>query len=130
MSTLKTIPQYRLTKHKSAVNKNLLQIHKKSVKLNVVFFQLMQFAYGVATSTEVAYFTYIYAKVNYSTERRRLREGNAKCRHLKKLTFKRTLWQVFIFLRPRIPHSHTLTHCILVRILYTVQVYTVYLFTQ
>ena len=27
---------------------------------------MMQFTYGVATSTEVAYFTYIYAKVSLS----------------------------------------------------------------
>ena len=29
----------------------------------VVWMQFMEFAYGIATSTEVAYFTYIYAKV-------------------------------------------------------------------
>ena len=28
------------------------------------FVQVMQVAYGVATSTEVAYFTYIYAKIS------------------------------------------------------------------
>ena len=33
---------------------------------NVVTFQLMQVFYGVATSTEVAYYTYIYAKVEKS----------------------------------------------------------------
>ncbi len=40
----------------------------------------------------------------------KLIEGNAKCRHLKKLTCKETLWQVFICLRPRTqnpPLSHT-----------------------
>ncbi len=41
-----------------------------------------------------------------------LLEGNGKCRHLKKLTCKRTLRQVFISLKPR-PHiPHPLTHCI------------------
>jgi hypothetical protein len=36
-----------------------------------------------------------------STRRKiRLIECNAKCRYLKKLTFKGTLWQVFIWLRP------------------------------
>jgi hypothetical protein len=34
----------------------------------------------------------------------RLIEGNAKCRHLKKLTCKGTLRQVFICLRPRTPY--------------------------
>ena len=29
----------------------------------IVLLQFMQVAYGIATSTEVAYFTYIYAKV-------------------------------------------------------------------
>nr|XP_040577580.1 thiamine transporter 1-like [Lepeophtheirus salmonis] len=32
----------------------------------VVWMQVMQFAYGVASSTEVAYFTYIYAQVDSS----------------------------------------------------------------
>jgi hypothetical protein len=35
----------------------------------------------------------------------RLKEGNAKCRHLKKLTCKGTLWPVFICLRPRTPYT-------------------------
>jgi hypothetical protein len=44
----------------------------------------------------------------------RLIEGNAKCRHLKILTFKGTLRQVFICLRPK-PHTPApLTHFILV----------------
>lgn len=36
----------------------------------VLAMQMMQFVYGVATSTEVAYYTYIYAKViaTYPTE--------------------------------------------------------------
>jgi hypothetical protein len=52
--------------------------------------------------------------------RRKIRiiEGNAKCRHLKTLTCKDTLLQVFISLRPE-PHAQPL---------YTL--YTVYLFTQ
>ncbi len=53
-------------------------------------------------------------------------EGNAKCRHLKKLTSKGTSRQVFICLRPRTPYPpppplHTV---------YGHTVYTVYLFTQ
>ncbi len=51
----------------------------------------------------------------------RLIEGNAKCRHLKKLTYKGTLRQVFICLRLRTPYTP------LLHILYE---YTVYLFTQ
>jgi hypothetical protein len=53
----------------------------------------------------------------------RLIEGNAKCRHLQKLTYKETLRQVLICLRPRSPNS-------LPPPLHTVYVYTVYLFTQ
>jgi hypothetical protein len=49
---------------------------------------------------------------NVGRERRKIRliEGNAKCRHLKKLTCKGTLRQVFISLRPRThipPPLHT-----------------------
>jgi hypothetical protein len=51
----------------------------------------------------------------------RLIEGNAKCRYLKKFTCKGTWRKVFICLRPRIPSPPPL---------YTVYVYTVYLFTQ
>jgi hypothetical protein len=42
----------------------------------------------------------------------RLIEGNAKCRHLKKLTCEGILWQVFICLRPRTPYPPPLTHCV------------------
>ncbi len=49
-------------------------------------------------------------------------EDNAKCCHLKKLTCKGTLRQVFIFLRPRIPY--TIPH------LNTAYMYTVYLFIK
>jgi hypothetical protein len=54
--------------------------------------------------------------------RRKIRfiEGNAKCRHLKKLTCEGTLRKVFICLRPRTPAPY----------LHTVYMYTVYLFTQ
>jgi hypothetical protein len=48
-------------------------------------------------------------------------EGNAKCRHLKKLTW--TSRQVSICLRPRTPYLPPYT-------LYTCILYTVYLFTQ
>jgi hypothetical protein len=41
----------------------------------------------------------------------------------KKLTYKGTLRQLFICLRPKTPEPPPLTHCILF-------VYTVYLFTQ
>ncbi len=55
----------------------------------------------------------------------RLIESNAKCRYLKKLTCKGTLWQVFYLSEspcpPMTPYS---------RPLHTVYVYTVYLFTQ
>jgi hypothetical protein len=40
----------------------------------------------------------------------RLIEGNAKCCHLKKLTYKGTLRQVFICLRPRTPYPPSPTH--------------------
>jgi hypothetical protein len=48
-------------------------------------------------------------------------EGNAKCRHLKKMTYKGTLRQVFICLRAKTPYTTPL---------HTVYVHTVYLFTQ
>jgi hypothetical protein len=52
----------------------------------------------------------------------RLTEGNAKCRHLKKLTCTETLQQVFIFLRPREPHTPPpLTHCMRV---YSILIHT------
>jgi len=35
----------------------------------VQWMQVMQFVYGVATSTEVAYYTYIYAKVSAKVNR-------------------------------------------------------------
>jgi hypothetical protein len=48
----------------------------------------------------------------YTPNRRKIRliEGNAKGRHLKKLTCKGTLQKLFICLRPRTPSP--LTHCI------------------
>ncbi len=51
----------------------------------------------------------------------RLTEGNSKCCHLKKLTCKGTLRQVFICLRPRTRYPPRL---------HTIYVYTVHLFTQ
>ncbi len=53
---------------------------------------------------------------DYRRRKIRLIEGNAKCRHLKKLTCKGTLRHVFICLRP------PFAHCI--------PVYSVYLFTH
>ncbi len=44
----------------------------------------------------------------------RLREGNAKCRHLKILNCKGSWRQMFICLRPRPPYHPLLTHCICV----------------
>jgi hypothetical protein len=41
----------------------------------------------------------------YMRRKMRLIEGNAECRHLKIVTHKETLRQVFIYLRPRTPHS-------------------------
>eukprot|EP00094_Tigriopus_californicus_P005323 TCALIF_05132-PA protein Name:"Similar to folt-1 Folate transporter 1 (Caenorhabditis elegans)" AED:0.03 eAED:0.07 QI:0/0/0/1/0.5/0.33/3/0/244 len=42
-----------------------MQVRLPSRALTKIFsFQLMQFVYGVATSTEVAYYSYIYTKVN------------------------------------------------------------------
>ncbi len=52
----------------------------------------------------------------------RLIEGNAKCRHLKKWTFKGTLQQVFICMRARKPYPPPLLH--------TVYLYTEHLLTQ
>jgi hypothetical protein len=50
--------------------------------------------------------------ISWSRRRIRLIEGNTKCRHLKKITFKGTLKHVFICLRNRAPYSlpplHTL----------------------
>jgi hypothetical protein len=60
----------------------------------------------------------------YHDHRRKIRliEGNAKCRNRKKLTCQgRTLWQVFICLRPGSSYPPPL---------HTVYVYTVYLFTR
>jgi hypothetical protein len=49
----------------------------------------------------------------------RLIEDNAKCHHLKKLSYKGTLRQVFLCLRPR-TQSPPFTHCIRVyNILFT-----------
>jgi hypothetical protein len=46
--------------------------------------------------------TFAAPRIEQSARRMiRLIEGNAKCRHLKKLTCTETLWQVFICLRPR-----------------------------
>ena len=47
----------------------LPQMQVKSLEIAVfvrlqTLFQVMQVAYGLATSTEVAYFTYIYAKIS------------------------------------------------------------------
>jgi hypothetical protein len=54
----------------------------------------------------------------YSRGKIRLIEGNAKCRHLKKLAFKGTLRQVFVCLRPRTQYPYPpLTHCIPVYII-------------
>ena len=43
-----------------------MQVLELSPKLSSMTFppQFMQFSYGLATSTEVAYFTYIYAKIS------------------------------------------------------------------
>ncbi len=65
-----------------------------------------------------------YMSYTWSHRKIRLKEGNAKCRHLKKLTCNGTWRQVFICLRPRTPYPPPL---------YTVYVYnvfTVFLFTQ
>ena len=58
-------------------------------------------------------------------ERRKIRliEGNAKCRHLKKVTSKGTLRQVFICLRPRTAYPPSPLHTV-----YCTR--TVHLFTQ
>ena len=44
----------------------LAQMQVKMLPLSdfTLFPQVMQLAYGIATSTEVAYFTYIYAKIS------------------------------------------------------------------
>ncbi len=61
-----------------------------------------------------------------SSKRRkiRFREGNAKCRHLKKTDRKGTLRQVFICLRPRTPYPLPLLHT--VHIVYTERVQYTY----
>ncbi len=64
----------------------------------------------------------LLSKVNDHVTRRKIRliEGNAKCCHLKRLTCKGTLRQVFICLRPKTPYPPPLLH--------NVYEYTVYLF--
>jgi hypothetical protein len=53
-------------------------------------------------------------KIHQDHRKIRLREGNAKCRHLKKFTCNGTLRQVFICLIPRTPYPppYTLYTCI------------------
>ncbi len=54
-----------------------------------------------------------YSNLNLYRKPKTLKESNAKCRHLKKLTCKGILWQVFICLRPRTPFPpDTLFTCI------------------
>jgi hypothetical protein len=48
----------------------------------------------------------------WTVERIRLKEGNAKCRHLTKFTCKGTLRQVFICLRPRTPQPPPFLHAV------------------
>jgi hypothetical protein len=55
----------------------------------------------------------------YDRSKIRLIEDNAKCRHLKKMTCKETLRQVFICLRPKTTYPPT--HCILV---YSIHIHT------
>ncbi len=79
------------------------------------------------------YYIFMYININVTSASRnwlvcrrrkiRLIEGSAKCRHLKKITSKGTLRQVFICLRPKIPYRPPPP-------LHAVSVYTVYLFTQ
>ncbi len=62
--------------------------------------------------------------IDKARDRRKIRllEGNANCRHVKKLTCKGTLRQVFICLTPRAPFSPTpFTHCIRV---YSILIHT------
>ncbi len=61
-----------------------------------------------------------HAPLHADRRKKRLMEGNGKCRHLKKLTCTGTLQQVLICLRTTPPPPHT----------HTVYLYTVYLFTQ
>jgi hypothetical protein len=53
----------------------------------------------------------LYSMARYR-RKKRLIEGNAKCSHLKKLTCKGTLRQVFICLWPRTPYPFPIAHCI------------------
>ncbi len=64
--------------------------------------------------------THCHTAVTFMGRKIRLIEGNAKCRHLKKLTCKGTSRQVFICLRPRTPYF-PLTHCIRV---YSIRIHT------
>jgi hypothetical protein len=47
---------------------------------------------------------FITLKSRFTRRKVRLIEGNVKCRHLKNSTYKGTLRQVFICLRPRTPY--------------------------
>ncbi len=60
-------------------------------------------------------------RMNISIDRRKMRliEGNAKCCHLKILTCKGTLRQVFIWLRPRTPYPPPPAYTLFTYILYT-----------
>ncbi len=68
---------------------------EKSSKRDIVLFWLLTLCYWIRDWPPNAY-------TSFSLGRRKIRliEGNAKCRHLKKLTCKGTLRQVFICLRP------------------------------
>ncbi len=66
----------------------------------------------------------IYISVVQS-RKKRLKEGKAKCRLLKKLTCTGTLRHVFICLRFRTPyHSPPYTHCTIYMYMYTVHLFT------
>ncbi len=84
---------------------------------------LCKFMFRLVINVYIRLLVFLYL-ITISRRKIRLTEGNAKCRHLKKLTCKGTLLQVFICQRPRtlFPPPPTHTH--------TVYVYTVYLFTQ
>jgi hypothetical protein len=97
------IPISYIKKYKNV--QDVLQEESKSQP----FTSLYNLVSGLTPSTQIQGYP---GRVNSYKDK--TQEGNAKCRHLQKLTCKATLLQVFIFLRPitRLHRPYTLYTCI------------------